>query len=482
MVRIVLPLVLTFVSAWPVLAQTPTQARLWVHPGSASQGDTVTLLGTLWADDGAPTGTLDFLSTRDGTLGSVALTALGPGQGQMVGGDDHTCVITGQGTVECWGWNGDRQLGDGTLTNRSTPVAVQGLPPAAAVQLALGSRHSCALFDTGAVWCWGYNSEGQLGQGDIIQHFVPVEVPGLAGRTVQIAAGALHTCAINRAGVLRCWGANASGQLGDGTTTRRTSPVAIPGLPRLQQVALGLRHSCGLSRGGVVHCWGSNALGQLGDGTNTDSAVPVRVRNGRRAVAIDAGDNHNCLVRSTNQRAFCWGQNTSGQLGNGTNTHSAVPVRVAQIRVSGIALGQRHSCALTPAGFTFCWGNNGAGQLGDGLTTESHTPVAVQFSSPRRSWALASLSAGTCAQDCVGALHCWGRNTLGQTGDGTTTSPRRLPVDVVGGAFAFPRATSFARMSTTTLTRGWHQLSVDYAGVAPHDAATSRLVRYRVRR
>ncbi|MCB1395707.1 MAG: chromosome condensation regulator RCC1 [Rhodobacter sp.] len=470
-------------TAAPAAAQIPTQTRLAVTPSPSQRGQEATLFATVWATDGTPAGDVAF--TSDGTpLGTVALAALGPDQGRVVGGESHGCAIAVDGQVQCWGWNGDRQLGDGTLTNRPAPVTVQGLPGGdPVVQLAAGGRHTCAVTESGALWCWGYNASGQLGVGTITQVFVPVQVPGFGAGTRHVAAGGNHTCAVDAAGGAWCWGSNIYGQLGDGTLDRRTSPTAVPGFASgVAQVAAGERHSCFVLTNGRVRCWGDNTFGQLGDGTTTASLLPVPVVNGRRTAQLAAGAYHTCMVRDGSTRLRCWGRNAYGQLGDGTSTTQSAPVTVPGLAVTAFALGGNHSCAIDTRARAWCWGRNAAGQVGDGTQVNTTSPTRVQFAGRVRNWALAAQSNSSCAQRENGALTCWGSNTLGQTGDGTTTSPRLLPVAVVGGAFAWPRAAAFARLVTSTLPRGRHELRAAYPGSATHAGSTSAAVRHRVQR
>ncbi len=193
---------------------------------------------------------------------------LASGVQAIAAGELHTCALTDQGGVQCWGANLWSQLGDGSTTFRSTtPVDVVGL--ASGVQaIAAGGFHTCALTDQGGVQCWGANGSGQLGDGSTARHLTLVDVVGLASGVQAIAAGGDHTCALTDQGGVQCWGANGSGQLGDGSTTDRTTPVDMVGLPNgVQAIAAGDYHTCALTDQGGVKCWGANFNGQLGDGT-----------------------------------------------------------------------------------------------------------------------------------------------------------------------------------------------------------------------
>lgn len=241
-------------------------------------------------------------------------------------GAEHSCVVTDAGIVRCWGWNNDGQLGDGSDTSHGVAVDVADLQ-APVTQISAGYNHTCALTNAGAIACWGSNANGQLGAattascGPFACSRTPVGVAGLAGAG-SIAAGFAHTCAITSAGGLKCWGFNLYGQLGDGTTTDRISPGDVSGLSSgVAAVAPGDVQTCALMIDGTVRCWGNNLLGELGDGTRTTSMTPVTVCADPSCVAplddivqLSSGDYHTCALNGSGI-VFCWGSNISGQLG-----------------------------------------------------------------------------------------------------------------------------------------------------------------------
>jgi alpha-tubulin suppressor-like RCC1 family protein len=361
----------------------------------------------------------------------VDVSGLSSGAQSIAAGDRHSCTHLEDGGVRCWGSNGSGQLGDGTLTGRPTPVDVSGLSSGVSA-IAAGDSHSCAVTARGGVRCWGDNEFGQLGYGVTTRQPTPVNVLALGSETRAVAGGSLHTCTLAQSGGVRCWGWNDFGQLGDGTTAYRDRPVAVSGLADgIHAITTGY-HSCALTEGGGVKCWGGNWYGQLGDGTTTRRLRPVDVFGLASGVsAIAAGDEHTCAVTEAGG-VKCWGSNRYGQLGNGTTTYRVIPVDVSGLSsgVLAVSAGGGHTCAVTEAGGVKCWGHNRYGQLGDGTTTDRLTPVDV----PDLSSGVQAISAGrdhTCVLTLSGGAKCWGRNASGQLGDGTMAT-RLTPVDVAG--------------------------------------------------
>ena len=308
----------------------------------------------------------------------VDVTGLTSGVGAIAQYGWHTCALTSAGGVKCWGWNIAGQLGNGTNTDSNVPVDVTGLTSGVGA-VATGYEHNCALTSAGAVKCWGSNGNGELGNGTNTDSKVPVNVSGLGSGVVAIGAASFYSCALTNAGGVKCWGLNENGELGNGTNTDSNVPVDVTGLTSgVSAIAVGGAHACALTTAGAVKCWGSNGNGELGNGTNTDSNVPVDVTGlGSGVVAIDA-HTQSCAVTSVGA-AKCWGYNATGQLGNGTYTDSNVPVAVTGLGsgVAAIAAGYDHTCALTSLGGAKCWGYNGTGQLGNGTYTTSNVPVTV---------------------------------------------------------------------------------------------------------
>ncbi|RIK46248.1 MAG: hypothetical protein DCC57_15690, partial [Chloroflexi bacterium] len=371
----------------------------------------------------------------------------------LAAGGDHTCVLKAGGEVQCWGWNNYGQIGDGSTEMRLTPVTVVGLAGGVRA-IATGYAHSCVLTGSGGVRCWGSDEFGQLGDGSTgdanNSRLTPVDVMGLASGVSALAAGDWHTCALT-GGQVQCWGANESGQLGDGTTATRLTPVGVTGLDGVIAIDAGSAHTCALTSGGEVKCWGQNNYGQIGDGTGGNFGdmrlTPVTVDTlPSGVIAITAGYHHSCAL-TAGGGARCWGGNEFGQLGDGTtgddNNMRLTPVGVSGLTQGATTLtaGDRHTCALAGGGVQ-CWGENASGQLGDGQGGSygdvSLTPVEVSGLQSGVT-ALAAGGGHSCALTTGGRARCWGENASGQLGDGTTgdaNAMRLTPVDVVAGATA----------------------------------------------
>lgn len=340
-------------------------------------------------------------------------------------GNDHACAIV-NGGAQCWGNDGSGQLGNGSMNAGSdVPVTVQGFS-SGATAIAAGGNHSCALVN-GGVQCWGYNTDGELGNSSNAASSTPVQVTGLGSGATAITAGYYHTCAIVNGGV-QCWGSNVVGQLGNTSNTGSTIPVSVTNLgpgSGVTAIAAGDLQTCAVANGAVL-CWGGNSNGQLGNNSTTDSNFPVATTGlTSGATAVAAAATHSCAIVSGSAR--CWGDNLYGELGNGTSASSNVPVTVSTIgvtSVSAIAAGATHTCAkvVTTGGLTQmeCWGDNHYGQLGIGGVDQSATAIAV---SSLASGATALSRSSEALHGCAvvnGAANCWGSNSNGQLGNGLT--------------------------------------------------------------
>lgn len=439
----------------------------------------------------------NFGQLGDGTTTDRFTPAPVPGLTDVVeiaAGGHHTLARKSDGTVWAWGLNNDGRLGDGTRTNRSSPVriavtevvalAAAGWPPSGTGD---GSGHSLALKRDGTVWAWGGNDWGQLGDGTTQTRLAPVQVAGLAnaiaisagdfhsvavtrdggvwtwggndsrtnratpGRVsgltgiVTVAAGSLHTVALGADGTAWSWGNNRYGALGDGTFTERLVPVIVASSSGLTAIAAGPYHSMALTSGGSVVAWGLNNHGQLGDDTRATRAIsaPVSGLTGVVSISTGRGDPREITGMSLAVRddgsVWAWGDNGSGQLGDGRALFHAAPTPVVNLTDvvavaaggfrAGVDLGGGHSVAVKRDGTVWAWGHNAFGQLGDGSTVPRATPARVSGLTGITAVAVGEFHGLALASDRT--IWAWGDNAGGQLGDGTSTN-RSTPVRVSG--------------------------------------------------
>ena len=354
---------------------------------------------------------------------------------QLSAGGLQTCGLTEENRAYCWGYNGSGAIGDGTTTTRLTPVAVAGTLRFR--QVDAGVFHTCAVTTDYRAYCWGANRFGALGDGTTDTRLQPVAVEG-GHQFRQIDAGQYHTCGRTTENRVYCWGNNGSGQLGTGTNSGpetcdfspcSTRPVAVVGTLAFRQISAGGNHTCGVAGASRAYCWGDNAFGQIGDSSTVVRRLkPSRVAGGLEFRQVDAGMYHSCGV-TTGDRAFCWGNGRSGQIGDGKPYLRFWPRRVAGgLSFTRVSTEGFHTCGETTENRAWCWGENSSGQLGDGTTTRRLKPVAVAGG-----LFFSQVSAGshTCGRTPAAVAYCWGYNGEGELGDGTTTQ-RLRPVPVAG--------------------------------------------------
>jgi len=482
---------------------------------------TTSLPLTLTYGSAAPLG-IAYVSPNDNLVGQETITAKGGGflrEGttsftQIASGYDHTCAIASTDhQAYCWGNNASGQLGNGSLANEPIAVDTSGVLSDKTIrQLAAGSSHSCAIASDGRAYCWGQNAAGQLGNGSFIDSAIPVAVDitgALAGKTIlQITAGEYETCVIASDDRAYCWGQNGRGQLGDGSFSSSPIPVAVDtsgalaGLS-IQSIGTGGRHSCAVASNGHAYCWGSNVYGQLGAASSDYcyatpcSMTPIAVNTsgalaGKTIQQIATGLFHTCAIAS-DSRAYCWGGNANGPLGNNSDADSYVPVAVdtsgalAGKIIRQIATGLSHTCAVATDGREYCWGLNLYGQLGGGHPGYYRYPVATDISSALAGKTITQTTAGgehTCAVTSGDEVYCWGNNDKGQLGRNTSIAPGHcygygsqcsdVPIGVVNGLLPTVTvggvpASNVTVVDDTTLTfttpwmlNGTYDLTVDY--------------------
>ncbi len=295
-------------------------------------------------------------------------------------------------------------------------------------QVSAGGGHVLALKSDGTVWSWGENREGQLGDGTTVDKHTPVKVSGLTDM-VALSSGSYHSLALKSDGTVWAWGENWYGQLGDGTTVDKHTPVKVSGLTDVVALSTGTCYSLALKSDGTVWSWGQNWAGQLGDGTTEDRITPVQVSGLTDVVALSGAEMHSLALKSDGT-IWAWGENWYGQLGDGTTVDKHTPVKVSGLAdMVALSSGNYHSLALKSDGTVWAWGVNERGQLGDGTTVDRHTPVKV--SGLTDVVALNTGSQHSLVLKSDGTVWAWGRNWYGQLGDGTTVD-RHTSVKVSG--------------------------------------------------
>jgi alpha-tubulin suppressor-like RCC1 family protein len=356
---------------------------------------------------------------------------------QISAGGFHTMAIDKDGRAWGWGLNTSGQLGDNSITSRRTPVSVLGVVKTFC-KISAGNAHTMAIDKDGRAWGWGLNTSGQLGNG--ITDFTPMSVAGTVKTFcyIGVATSASHTMAIDKNGRAWGWGLNNLGQLGDNSITSRLTPVSVLGAVKtFCQISAGNNHTVAIDKNGRAWGWGFNTNGQLGDNSVTSQRTPVSVAGAVKTFCqISAGESHTVAI-DKNGRAWGWGSNFSGQLGDNSITSRRTPVSVlgAVKTFCKISAGGGHTMAIDKNGRAWGWGSNGTGQLGDNSTTSRLTPVSV-LGAVKTFCQINAGQSHTMAIDKNGRAWGWGFNFFGQLGDNSTTS-RRTPVSVAGAVKTF---------------------------------------------
>ncbi|MDZ4675638.1 MAG: hypothetical protein SGI84_14405 [Gemmatimonadota bacterium] len=417
-----------------------TAADGTVSPPSALTGADGTAQGS-WTL--GPAGGLKLVTATAGPLMVEFAAGSSVTYANVSAGGRHTCAVSTDNVLYCWGYNGDGQLGVGTSAIGSGPVysvpqpsAVNGAQTFVAVSS--GAYHTCGWTLSYNPYCWGKNVDGRVGNGGSEQVDAPAH---LSGPTVfrLISSGASHACGLTPADRLYCWGNGRDGQVGDGGVAPAVAiAVEVAGNNRFSTLSAGGLHTCGITLGGSTLCWGVNLRGELGDGSTTDRLVPTLIAGGAPFVRVASGGEHTCALAATGA-AWCWGDNTYGQLGDGSNASSSLPVLVAGGMIfESISAGMHHTCGVVggpppsggvaPAGGGLsCWGRNSSGQLGNGSQISVNQPTAASGG-----LSFVSVSGGdfaSCGVTTTNRAYCWGDNQYGQLGDGTTvrrTTPTKV--------------------------------------------------------
>lgn len=344
-------------------------------------------------------------------------------------GANHACAVANNRHAYCWGKNDDGEIGIGA-TSLIEPVPRLVALSGSLRAVSAGSAHSCAIDLTGAAWCWGRETNGRLGRDGTPGDPTVPEMVASSAHFAQVAAGGAHTCGLDTSGTAICWGADGSGQLGDGLGQDRAVPQAVTGDTHWLVISAGALQSCAVAVDASAWCWGGNPAAQIGDSTTSDRSVPTAIAPGQTFSTIAAGGSHGCAV-ATGGTALCWGANSRGQTGTGLpDSIVLVPTAVAGgLAFRTISAGGQHACGITTDSLTYCWGANSSGQLGDSSQNDRPTPVLV-----RGGLHFTDVQAGaafTCGLTSGLALYCWGDGTQGQLGRSFLASSN-VPVKVAG--------------------------------------------------
>lgn len=358
---------------------------------------------------------------------------------QRVSADSlHSCALTPSGKAICWGEGQHGRLGNGDDSPQDRPIAVAG--ELSFVSISTGLQHTCALTAEGDAWCWGRGHVGRLGNGATSNESSPVKVAG-GQKFVSISVGRNHSCGVTAEGKGYCWGYGADGKLGNGSTTSAMTPTEVKSSIRFKTISAGSYVTCGISTDGPTYCWGSAKNGKRGDGeTNGIAYDPREVLGGHRFASIYAGHQYVCAL-TTEGEAYCWGSNSSGQLGDGTTTNRAEPVAVGGgKKFTTLSIGKYHACGTTESGTAYCWGSNGRGKAGVGRSRGGNIYAPEPVANVNN---FASLGAGhdhTCGITTDNKLYCWGNAGSGRLGTGSTSN--RASPELVADLSALALATA----------------------------------------
>lgn len=384
---------------------------------------------------------------------NVSISAIDP-TGRIAAGDKHTCAIAVNNIIWCWGDNQFSQLGSSALPDLPSLIPVQTtvLPGSRIAQrIVSGANHTCVLATDGTVWCWGQNGNGNLGDGSFLNQGDPVQVV-LDGTATMIAAGGSTTCAALSDNSLKCWGKGSSGQIGNGAALLSNgTPVStslVPDSFTVAHIEIGTTHSCAISVAGAAWCWGQSTFGRLGTTASSNAVTPTATASlGGTASEVAAGGAHACALL-TNGTISCFGSNNMGQLGlTPTPTANPTPTLVTlAATATHVTAGSQFTCALLSTAVVHCFGDNASGQLGSGSSGAAReTPGAVTGLTDTVVDVVAGAS-HACAVMSTGQVRCWGKNDLGQLGIGTQSD------STIGTAIATLNVVPTTTTTTTPTT------------------------------
>lgn len=441
----------------------------WVYASAGNQHScAIREEGTLWCWGDNSNSQLGNIITTEFTLPSQV--GIDNDWYRVEASNQFTCGIKtiateNEGEIVCWGLNNNYQLGTGDTTTRvlATPISAINTPNTSWKQLTSGSEHSCALKSTnGAIYCWGDNTYGQIGDGSIAPSTVPKQInnsnTGAITSWKDVSAGQHHTCAIANSNDLYCWGNNDAGQLGINSTAHQATPVKIEHTTGWQDVESGGSHTCAVDETLDIYCWGLNVRGQLANGANIDTNQPTLYNNSPDWVYISSGRLHSCGLRGDpaepSHKLYCGGINDYGQLGLGSTANQSQPIQVeakdGSATISNwtnVSVGEDHTCAIGVNGSArplFCWGKNNHGQLSNDVELDNITshwsPTKVAVNTDNWTDVVAGPN-NSCGLKGSGELWCWGDNSTGQRGNGTSGSathfsPRQITGDWISVAVA----------------------------------------------
>lgn len=364
-------------------------------------------------------------------------------------GDAHTCGKVADGKISCWGSDEFGQIGDGGGNedeDKPTPVASNLPRGRAAKQIAVGGVNGCVVLDNNGLTCWGDDRSGQIGDSREDRNiFAADNVVSTPEPIVAVSVGFRFACGLFKSANVRCWGSDSDGQLGNGgaasdgvggdndvDTVRNARELEFPNGRTAAAVSAGQSHACAVLDNSQISCWGDNESGQLGNGSSADAITSptglLALPSGRSAEGVSAGRDHTCALLD-NGDVTCWGSDASGQLGNGSAGSRTTPP--GRIGLPGpaiaVAAGGSHTCAVLQSGDLYCWGANGSGQLGDGTRAGSQTPVKIELGDGKDVAAVALGLAHTCALASDRTVRCWGENEQGQVGNGAKPTDQLVP-------------------------------------------------------